>query len=96
MATLSVAEMWLRNALEHGVRRVSASVACGAALYYFVQPFLPDFVEHDHGKKGTEVRCRSAHRVPLQDTFCKPVTELGWLGTRSSTRTTSLGPTLRG
>lgn len=58
MATLSVAEMWLRNALEHGLLRVSASVACGAALYYFVQPFLPDFVEHDHGKKGTEVRCR--------------------------------------
>ncbi|KAK9835162.1 hypothetical protein WJX81_002306 [Elliptochloris bilobata] len=54
MVTLSVAEMWLRNALEHGFLRVSASVACGSALYFFVQPFLPDFEEHDHGKKGTE------------------------------------------
>jgi len=56
MATLSVAEMFIRNALEHGALRVSASVAAGAAMYYFVQPFLPDFVEHEHGKKGSDVR----------------------------------------
>ena len=57
MATLSVAEMYIRNAIEHGLLRVTLSVACGAALYFFVQPFMPDFVEHEHGKKGTEVSC---------------------------------------
>jgi ZIP family zinc transporter len=61
MATLSVAEMFIRNALEHGALRVSASVAAGAALYYFVQPFLPDFVEHEHGKKGSDVRRACVH-----------------------------------
>ncbi|KAK9816965.1 hypothetical protein WJX72_007575 [[Myrmecia] bisecta] len=47
MVTLSVAEMFIRNALEHGVLSVSTSVAVGAGLYYFAQPYLPDF---DHSK----------------------------------------------
>ena len=55
MFTLSAAEMYIRNAYEHGFWSISAAVLGGVALYYFLQPFLPDFADHSHGKKASEV-----------------------------------------
>ena len=55
MFTLSAAEMYIRNAYEHGFWSISAAVLGGVALYYFLQPFLPDFADHTHGKKASEV-----------------------------------------
>lgn len=55
MFTLSAAEMYIRNAYEHGFWSITASVLGGVALYYFLQPFLPDFVDHNHDKKNSEV-----------------------------------------
>lgn len=43
MFTLSVAEMWIHNAMEHGWLEVTGAVLVGALLYQVVQPFLPDF-----------------------------------------------------
>lgn len=55
MFTLSTAEMYIRNAYEHGFWSISAAVLGGGALYYFLQPFLPDFADHSHDKKASEV-----------------------------------------
>ena len=55
MYTLSAAEMYIRNAYEHGFWSISAAVLGGVALYYFLQPFLPDFADHSHNKKALEV-----------------------------------------
>ena len=55
MVTLSAAEMYIRNAWENGFWGISAAAGCGVALYYFLQPFLPDFVDHGHDKKSAEV-----------------------------------------
>ena len=55
MLTLSAAEMYIRNAYEHGFWSISAAVLGGVALYYFLQPFLPDFGDHSHNKKALEV-----------------------------------------
>lgn len=46
MATLSVLEMWLHNALEHGPIAITAATAVGVALYYIAQPYFPDFETH--------------------------------------------------
>lgn len=47
MFILSMAEMWLHNAVEHGWPNVTAAVLCGALLYQVAQPFLPDFKYED-------------------------------------------------
>ena len=62
MFTLSAAEMYIRNAYEHGFWSISAAVLGGGALYYFLQPFLPDFADHSHDKKASEVSLQSASR----------------------------------
>ena len=41
MLTLSVVELWVKNALEHGWVAISVATLAGAALYYFAQPFSP-------------------------------------------------------
>ena len=46
MATLSILEMWLHNALEHGPIAITAATAAGVALYYIAQPYFPDFESH--------------------------------------------------
>lgn len=46
MVTLSVLEMWLHNALEHGPIAITAATAVGVALYYIAQPYFPDFESH--------------------------------------------------
>jgi hypothetical protein len=43
MLTLSVVELWVKNAMEHGWLAISAATLAGAALYYFAQPFFPEF-----------------------------------------------------
>lgn len=43
MFVLSVAEMWIHNAIEHGWPGVTAAMLCGALLYQLISPFLPDF-----------------------------------------------------
>ena len=60
MFTLSAAEMYIRNAYEHGFWSISAAVLGGVALYYFLQPFLPDFADHSNHKKASEVGAASA------------------------------------
>ena len=47
MATLSVLEMWLHNAAEHGPAAITAATAAGVALYYAAQPYFPDFEQHE-------------------------------------------------
>lgn len=55
MFTLSAAEMYVRNAYENGFWSITVAALGGVALYYFLQPFLPDFVDHNHDKKSSEV-----------------------------------------
>ncbi len=55
MFTLSAAEMYVRNAYENGFWSITTAALGGVALYYFLQPFLPDFVDHNHDKKSSEV-----------------------------------------
>lgn len=43
MATLSLAEMFVRNAVEHGWKGITAAVVCGATTYYLLHPYFPDF-----------------------------------------------------
>lgn len=43
MLLLSLAEMWIRNAIDHGWPGVTGAAVCGALLYQVIQPFLPDF-----------------------------------------------------
>jgi len=43
MFVLSVAEMWIHNAMEHGWLGITTAMLCGALLYQLISPFLPDF-----------------------------------------------------
>ena len=43
MATLSLVELLLRNAYEHGWIAVPAASALGLSVYHILQPHLPDF-----------------------------------------------------
>jgi hypothetical protein len=43
MMTLSVVELWVNNAMEHGWVMITAANAAGASLYYFLQPYFPEF-----------------------------------------------------
>jgi hypothetical protein len=47
MLTLSVVELWVKNGIEFGWVMITIATLAGAALYYFAQPYFPDF----------EVRC---------------------------------------
>lgn len=54
MATLSMIEMWLHNAYEHGPLSITGAVAVGAGLYCLLQPYFPDF-ETDEADKRDQV-----------------------------------------
>ena len=54
MATLSILEMWLHNAVEHGPIAITAATAAGVALYYAAQPYFPDFETHQVSVLGTQ------------------------------------------
>ena len=43
MVSLSVIEMWIHNAVQHGWPGVTFAVLCGALLYRIISPLLPDF-----------------------------------------------------
>jgi hypothetical protein len=43
MIVLSVAEMWLHNAIENGFLAITLSTIAGGGLYAVLQPFFPDF-----------------------------------------------------
>lgn len=43
MFLLSLVELWLRNAAEHGWAEVTFAVLLGALAYQLLQPFIPDF-----------------------------------------------------
>jgi zinc transporter ZupT len=43
MATLSIVELWIKNAVENGVAPISAATVAGALLYAVIQPFVPEF-----------------------------------------------------
>ena len=43
MFVLSVAEMWIHNAIEHGWSGVTLAMLCGALLYQLLSPFIPNF-----------------------------------------------------
>ena len=53
MATLSILEMWLHNAVEHGPIAITAATAAGVALYYAAQPYFPDFEQHQASSSRT-------------------------------------------
>ena len=63
MALLSIVELWIRNALDNGVVLVTAALAAGAALYYFVHPFFPDFKPHPR-QEDAEARVGPARGSP--------------------------------
>ena len=62
MATLSLVELWIKNAWEHGAWGISAAVFGGALLYYLVQPYLPDFEPHHITETASEV-CASKNII---------------------------------
>ena len=43
MSALSILEMFLRNAYEHGLLSITAAVLVGGLSYVMLQPYLPDF-----------------------------------------------------
>lgn len=43
MFLLSIAEMWIHNAMQHGWPAITGAALCGALLYQVIQPFLPNF-----------------------------------------------------
>ena len=43
MLTLSVVEMWVNNAMQHGWLLITIFFGAGGALYYFAQPYFPEF-----------------------------------------------------
>jgi hypothetical protein len=43
MSALSILEMFLRNAYEHGMVGITAAVLSGGLSYVLLQPYLPDF-----------------------------------------------------
>ena len=43
MGSLSLLELLIRNALDHGIFAVSFSMTLGLATYHLLQPYLPDF-----------------------------------------------------
>ena len=43
MATLSLVELWIKNAAVHGFVMITVSLAAGFLLYYVAQPFFPEF-----------------------------------------------------
>lgn len=50
MASLSVLEMFLHNAMQHGFLGVTVSVVLGAAAFFFANPYFPEFdVSSIHG-----------------------------------------------
>eukprot|EP00884_Botryococcus_braunii_P017854 jgi/Botrbrau1/4752/Bobra.0137s0024.1 len=55
MATLSMIEMWLHNAYEHGALSITGAVAVGAGLYCLLQPYFPDFESQEDDKRDQEV-----------------------------------------
>lgn len=81
MITLSILEMWIHNALEHGWIGVSGFLMFGAMIYLVAQPFLPDFQtigekesssnsqpdpSQEHPKNGIKVaKLRSAELLRL-------------------------------
>jgi ZIP family zinc transporter len=64
MITLSIVEMWLHNALEHGWTGVTGSLMCGALLYVVVQPFLPDFQAVGKDQSSSETRVYPSEQHP--------------------------------
>jgi hypothetical protein len=60
MASLSVLEMFLHNAMQHGFLGVTVSVVLGAAAFFFANPYFPEFdVSNIHGVE--QVSRRDAH-----------------------------------
>jgi hypothetical protein len=43
MLTLSVVELWLKNAMENGWATITMATLMGAGVYYVLQPFFPEF-----------------------------------------------------
>lgn len=43
MATLSVIELWIKNAIDNGGVPTSLAVAGGVLLYKLLQPYFPEF-----------------------------------------------------
>ena len=55
MFLLSVAEMYLHNAVQHGWLPITIAFALGAGLYHLAQPFIPDFGSHHHDHHDNEL-----------------------------------------
>ena len=55
MTTLSVLEMFVRNAYEHGIFGISLAVLGGWLTYFVLQPYFPDF----ENQSPAQVNCQS-------------------------------------
>ena len=66
MFLLSFAEMWVRNAMEHGWPEVTASALLGALLYQLIQPFLPDLGGADEGPAAAAAVSAGPGRGPTR------------------------------
>ncbi len=43
MTTLSILEMFIRNAYDHGIIGITSAVLAGGLTYFVLQPYFPDF-----------------------------------------------------
>lgn len=87
MLLLSVWEMWLHNAAQHGWPEISLAFALGALLYQVVQPWIPELGTHHLEEPGqahhTELNkvCRRRQR-PKACTPCHAVACARWQAAR--------------
>ncbi|KAI7843151.1 hypothetical protein COHA_003322 [Chlorella ohadii] len=65
MLLLSVWEMWLHNAMEHGWPEITIAFGLGALLYQLIQPFIPEFGTHHLNEPG------HAHNSELDKLWCE-------------------------
>ena len=72
MATLSVLEMWLHNAFEHGPIAITAATAVGVALYYIAQPYFPDFESHQASQTKILLSCAYHFLAKHYFALCRP------------------------
>ena len=89
MFLLSLVELWLRNAAEHGWAEVTFAVLLGALAYQLLQPFIPDFqtevLAHSAASEASPPLGWAGHRPPSGPGFGRAATQVV-LSTRLAAR----------
>ena len=61
MATVSIVELIVKNAMEVDAFMVCAAAMCGGLTYYMLEPLFPRMEEHTHASAQAKVREKGAH-----------------------------------